>query len=335
MHGGHDHRRGAVLNESATTVAVLRSWWEAVAGVLDLSTERRARMFASLPPLDDAVRVAYLARLGVEAGSPSVESMFTLVRRHAERVPYETMWIHSGELWGIDPVESARRIALAGRGGYCYHLNGALGLLLRSLGYDVHGHVGGVQVSDGPDPDAVGNHLVLTVAGLPSHSNPSGVWYVDAGLGDALHEPLPLAPGMYVQGPFRMGLEPVGGAGWHLTHDPLGGFSGMGWTTAPARQADFEERHAWLSTSPDSGFVQVAMAERRDSTGVDVIRGLVLARIGTNAFTAEPLTGKREWFDLLADVFGLHFDASPPGVRDTLWDAVLSAHRRWLEAGGT
>jgi N-hydroxyarylamine O-acetyltransferase len=289
-------------------------------------------MFASLPPLDNAVRAAYLARLGVEVGSPSVESMYTLVRRHAERVPYETMWIQSGELWGIDPGESARRIALVGRGGYCYHLNGALGMLLHSLGYEVHGHIGGVHLSAGPEPNAVGNHLVLTVTGLPSASNPSGVWYVDTGLGDALHEPLPLASGMYVQGPFRMGLERVGGAGWHLTHDPAGGFSGMSWTTAPARQADFEERHAWLSTSPESGFVQVAMAERRDATGVDVIRGLVLARIGTNAFTAEPLTSKQEWLDLLAGVFGLQFDASPPGARDKLWDTVLAAHRRWEAA---
>jgi N-hydroxyarylamine O-acetyltransferase len=290
-------------------------------------------LFASLPPLDDAVRAAYLARLGVEEGPPSVESMYTLVRRHAERVPYETLWIQSGELWGIDPRESARRISLGGRGGYCYHLNGALGLLLHSLGYDVHGHIGGVHVASAPGPDAAGNHLVLTVAGLSTASNPSGVWYVDAGLGDALHEPLPLTPGMYEQGPFRMGLERVSGSEWHLTHDPAGGFSGMGWTTTPARQADFEERHAWLSTSPESGFVQVAMAERRDATGVDVIRGLVLARVGTNAFTAEPLTSKREWFDLLADVFGLHFDASPPGARDKLWETVLAAHRQWEAAG--
>ena len=292
-------------------------------------------MFASLPPLDDAVRAAYLARLGVEAGSPSVESLFALVRRQAERVPYETMWIQSGELWGIDPAESARRVALTGRGGYCYHLNGALGMLLSSLGYDVHAHVGGVHVSAAPEPEAFGNHLVLTVAGLPSASNPSGTWYVDNGLGDALHEPLPLTAGTYVQGPFRLGLEDAGDTGWHLTHDPAGGFSGMSWTTVPARRADFEAKHAWLSTAPESGFVQVAMAERRDATGVDVVRGLVLARIGTDAFVAEPLTSKEDWFDLLADVFGLRFDASPPGAREWLWETVLEAHRRWEAAGTT
>jgi N-hydroxyarylamine O-acetyltransferase len=103
----------------------------------------------------------------------------------------------------------------------------------------------------------------------------------------------------------------------------------MSWTPDPARQSDFEATHAQLSTSPESGFVQVAMAERRDATGVDVIRGLVLARVGKGAFTDEPVTRKQEWFDLLADAFGLHFDASPPGAAEQLWDTVLAAHRRW------
>lgn len=46
------------------------------------------------------------------------------------------------------------------------HMNGALGLLLSSLGYAVRGHVGGVHGPDGPQASAMGNHLVLAVAGL-------------------------------------------------------------------------------------------------------------------------------------------------------------------------
>lgn len=289
-------------------------------------------MFESSTPLDAGVREAYLARLGVEAEPPSAAGLQRLARRQVERVPYETLWIHAGEAWGIDPHESAARIARQGRGGYCYHLNGALGLLLGSLGYSVHGHAGGVHGPDGPGDDAAGNHLVLTVDGLPTEENPSGVWYVDTGLGDALYDALPLAAGMHDQPPFRLSLERVDAATWHLTHDPAGGFRGMTWRSGPARRADFEAKHHWLSTSPDSGFVQVPMAERRDATGVDVIRGLVLSRIGEGARVADLVTRRAEWFDLLADVFDLRFDASTAEARDRLWTTVLAAHRR-REAG--
>jgi arylamine N-acetyltransferase len=287
-------------------------------------------VFESSIRLDPRVREAYLARLGVGAEAPSVAGLRLLTQRQVERVPYETLWIHAGEAWNIDPSESAARIALHGRGGYCYHMNGALGLLLKSLGYSVHGHVGGVHGPEGPNPAAMGNHLVLTVNQLPTELNPDGVWYVDTGLGDALHDPLPLAAGMYDQAPFRLSLERVSdGPTWHLTHDPGGGFKGMTWASGHARVADFETKHRWLSTSPDSGFVQVAMAERRDAAGVDVIRGLVLSRIGDRAHTAEPVTRRADWFELLADTFDLRLDSSTAEARDRLWTNVLAAHRRW------
>jgi arylamine N-acetyltransferase len=144
-------------------------------------------------------------------------------------VPYETAWIHTGEPWGIEPVDSVRRIAAEGRGGYCYHLNGALSVLLADLGYSVVRHLGGVHGPDGPSAEALDNHLVLTVHGLPTDDEPSGDWYVDVGLGDALHDPLPLAAGAYDQSPWALSLESVdGGVGdWHLTHDPGGAFRGM------------------------------------------------------------------------------------------------------------
>jgi N-hydroxyarylamine O-acetyltransferase len=70
------------------------------------------------------------------------------------------------------------------------------------------------------------------------------------------------------------------------------------------------------------------MAERRDATGVDVIRGLVLSRIGDGMHNAEPVTRRAEWFELLADVFDLRFGGSTPEARDRLWANVLDAYHR-------
>ena len=61
------------------------------------------------------------------------------------------------------------------------------------------------------------------VDGLPSERTPGGRWYVDAGLGDALHDPMALMPRRLQQGPMRFGMAEVDGDGvgdWHLTHDP-------------------------------------------------------------------------------------------------------------------
>jgi hypothetical protein len=94
----------------------------------------------------------------------------------------------------------------------------------------------------------------------------------------------------------------------------------MTWTTSPARLSDFVAQHEWLSTAPEAGFVRVPMAERRDATGVDVIRGIALARVGANAHTTAPITDRSEWFEVLADIFDLPFDTARPEWRDRLWD---------------
>jgi N-hydroxyarylamine O-acetyltransferase len=276
----------------------------------------------------------YLTRLGVrDPGRPGIEELSALHRAHVERVPYENLEIQLGRPTSISPVESAWRIG-RGRGGYCYHLNGAFSLLLRALGYAVRWHKAGIQAHGQiRPPGATGNHLALTVHSLPGRDNPEGMWLVDVGLGDALHRPLPLRPGEFADGPFQFGLEPstVEFLGWRLRHHPYGSFEGMDFRADEATERDFEQMHTWLSTAPESGFVRVATVQRRDAHGVDLLRGRVLQRL-PGGYPVE-LTSAAQWYGALADVFGLRLDDVPADDRATLWRRVSVAHDAWLSAG--
>jgi hypothetical protein len=103
----------------------------------------------------------------------------------------------------------------------------------------------------------------------------------------------------------------------------------MTWDRARVTMDVFAERHAWLSTSSTSGFVRVAMAERRYTDRVDVIRGLVRTQIGDGAGAAQTYTRREHWFSVLADDFGVRFDSSTPEAVDRLWERVSASHREW------
>lgn len=113
-------------------------------------------------PLDADVRSAYLNHLGVDGrtGHPSAAGLRALHHAQLDRVPYENLEIQLDRSTTIVPTESARRI-VTGRGGYCFHLNGAFGSLLASLGYRVSFVRGAVP--DGSAAERWGTHMVLLV----------------------------------------------------------------------------------------------------------------------------------------------------------------------------
>jgi N-hydroxyarylamine O-acetyltransferase len=278
---------------------------------------------------------AYLARLGLEREPPSVEALFRLHEAHAEQIAYETLWIQLGERRGIDQGASLALLSEGRRGGYCYHLNGAMGLALEALGYDVTRHVAGVYGHTHDDRElAMTNHLVLTVAGLPTDGNPEGRWYFDVGLGDALHSPLPLRAGTFVQPPFTVSLEPgTDGLGeWHLSHDPDGSFAGSNWREGAVGMETFADRHEWLSTSPESGFVKFLVVQRRDADGVDIIKGCTLRRLGAGAFDTT-ITTEAELREVLTDRFRLDLSDVDPDAMAALWSRMWRAHEQWEAAG--
>ncbi|HEY1487380.1 MAG TPA: arylamine N-acetyltransferase, partial [Micromonosporaceae bacterium] len=253
------------------------------------------------------------------------ERLFALHRAHVALVPYENIDIQLGRPPSIDPYASAERI-IAGRGGYCYHLNGAFALLLTELGYDVSRHVGGVFSRARP-AGVTGGHAALTVR------VGGGEWFVDVGLGDALFEPMPLTSGRSRQGPFVYRLEPspVAPGGWRFWHAAnAGSFAGMDFTAPSVGMDAFADMHDELSTSPSSPFVMVAQVGRRTANGLDFLRGCHLRTVSASGSDLRALTSADEWYGVLDEVFDLPLTELDDAVRAALWDRLWSAHERFL-----
>src|SRR5262249_12645419 len=110
-------------------------------------------------------------------GAPSADTLAAIHRAHVERVAYNTDALLLGRPAAVDPLTAARRIVPTGRGGYCFHLTGALVELLRALGFDVRRHRGGVWSGADEVPlRPFANHLAVTAHGLPTAENPGGAW---------------------------------------------------------------------------------------------------------------------------------------------------------------
>jgi N-hydroxyarylamine O-acetyltransferase len=279
-------------------------------------------------PADPRADVAgYLDRLGLERPArPDVAWLVAAHRAHTSRIPYENLEIQLERPTTVDPVESIARI-VGGRGGYCFHLNGAFGTLLACLGYEVTRHFGDVDPDeDVPELDV--NHQVLLVR------CEGETWFVDPAMVDAPYEPMPLRAEASEQGPFTYRLAPWAErtGGWRFVHDPRGLFTSMVFAPEPVAIEAFAAAHRHLSTSPDSGFVRTLLVGRQDERGVDVLRGRVLERIDAAGRAHRTLESESELFAALTDVFGLRLPDVDRDARARLWARVSAAHERWLAA---
>jgi arylamine N-acetyltransferase len=283
------------------------------------------------PQLSDRTAAAYLEHLGVGVTRGEVDAtmLAAVARAHVARIPYENVDIYRGSPPGIDPLDCADRI-VAGRGGYCFHLNGALVSLLEWLEVDVTRHVSGVH-GGGPDaPGLNGNHLGIT-AQLPDGSE----WFVDAGLGDGPSDPIPLVFGTYEQGGFTYELGPstFDPNGWRFGHDPRGAFIGADFGSAPARTEEFLDMHHELSTAPTSGFVRVVAIMRRTDESVDILRGCVRSTIRGSEAESFDVDSELDWWAIVIDEFGLAYGDLPADERARIWSMVRTSHEAWDAAG--
>ena len=262
-------------------------------------------------------------------GTVDAATLAALARAHVARVPYENIDIYRGEPPGIEPLACVERV-IGGRGGYCFHLNGALVTLLEWLQVDVTRHVSGVQGGGRDAPGPNGNHLGIT-ARLPDGSDGSST-PVSA---TARSSPSRSSSARYEQSGFTYELRPSNfdPHGWRLEHDPRGAFIGADFAAAPARTEQFLEMHRELSTAPTSGFVRIADIMRRTDEGVDVLRGCVHMTTTSAGTESVDVDSESDWWGIVIDEFGLRYGDLPAEERARVWGMVRSAHEAWDAAG--
>jgi arylamine N-acetyltransferase len=276
---------------------------------------------------------AYLKRIGIQdIQPPSLAYLTQLHRAHVASVPWQTIDIVAGRPASIDPDECVRLI-LGNRSGYCFHLNGAFSVLLRSLGFRVFWHRAGVQPL-GQEPRINSFHLGLSVV-LTNELQQEQRYIVDVGLGDMPYEPIPLRIGTYEQGPLRYQVERSGvvQGGWRLVHDPGSSFVGV--DVAPDELEDLEEfqpKHEFYSRSPDSPWIKLFLVRQRHAAGSNELRGCIWTRRDGNGMEKIELRTKSQWLEVLGDVFQEHLVHYSKLERDDLWKQVWSYHEEWKKA---
>lgn len=275
----------------------------------------------------------YLELLGVPAdATPDLELLRLIHRRHQALFVYTNLDIVMGSEPSVEPLACVRRIIDEGRAGYCFQQNGALEVVLSTLGYRVGRRYACDWKGQRPEAPTELSHLALTVSGLPTPTHPGGQWWVDVGLGEGFLDPLPLRTGQYADGALRFWLTVDHERRWSLLNDPGGSFTGMEIWDRECDQAAVDEGHARLSATPDGRFAHFLVVERRTPEGVDTLRGCVLShRDGPRSSSVE-LTDYDRWRVAL-DEIGLSVRGYDEVGLRTLFDRSLASHQEWVASG--
>ncbi|MDR6884980.1 arylamine N-acetyltransferase [Bacillus sp. 3255] len=273
---------------------------------------------------------AYLARLGIsDIQAPTRAYLFELHKAHVAMIPWQTLDIYAGKPMSIDVRETAA-LMIQQRSGYCFHLNGAFGTLLRSLGYRVSWHRAGVQPK-GENPRVNGFHLGVTVS-LPDEAGEEERWIVDVGLGDMPYEPLPLRTGDYPQGheTYQVRASSVAEHGWRLEHEPQFAFAGVDYAPEVVTDLEvFKPNHAHYSRSSDSPWIELFLMRQRNANDTNELRGCVWKNWDASGIQSYEIGSKSEWLDVMAAVFHeklVHYSSSE---RSELWRRVREQHEAW------
>ena len=253
--------------------------------------------------MDDTTVDAYLDRIGAERPErPDLTGLRRLCERHVLSVPFENLSYHLGEDVYMDE-RVLSKIVRDRRGGGCYELNPAFGMLLTALGYEVEILPGRVYRPGGVLGPAM-CHLALRVR---VGAEP---WLVDVGFGRNSRLPLQMdsrTPQTDPDGTYLLRDAEEGGidvlleeAGLYQVDD------------RPCRIEDFAPALWWWRTCPDSPFLQDVFCSQRTADGRVTLKGDSLTVAAAGERTRTRLPDDAAILAAYESHFGFVLDRVPP-----------------------
>jgi N-hydroxyarylamine O-acetyltransferase len=202
---------------------------------------------------------AYLHRIG-HAGpaAPDLATLRALALAHAMAIPYENLDPLLGLPVDLDPAALEDKLVHGGRGGYCFEHNLLFAEALRAVGFAPVGLIARVLWNRPEDAVTAQTHMLLRVP------LDGADWLVDVGFGSmTLTGALRLAPDAAQatpHGPFRLLRQ---GDGWRMQAQVLGEWRSLyRFDLHPCERIDYEVSNHYVSTHPQSQFVQTLAAAR-------------------------------------------------------------------------
>jgi N-hydroxyarylamine O-acetyltransferase len=246
---------------------------------------------------------AYFVRIEYSGGrSPTLETLKGLHLAHATHIPFENLDVLLGRPIGLDLESIEAKLVRGRRGGYCFEQNLLFAAVLERLGFGVT--LLQARVRLGAQRVLPRTHVLLAVDVAGDR------WLADLGFGSfGLVEPLPLETGEFRQfaWKYRLMCEPDV---WVL-QAPVGGIwqDLYTFTQEPQLPVDFEPANHYVSTHPDSRFVQTLTAQRVAPDVRMVLKNTELVVTTAAGDARRTLANSAELLEVLATEFGLQFPA--------------------------
>lgn len=251
---------------------------------------------------------AYLERIGYTGSrAPTAETLRNLHRSHLFSVPFENLDIALGRRIVPSLERFFDKIVGAGRGGFCYELNGLFAWLLEQLGFPVT--MLSARVCDGAQPGPEFDHLTLAVGGDRNV-------IADVGFGDSFLEPFAMdTMAVHQNSAYRVtgpeaerALERRRDAEWERQYI---------FSVVPRRLADFAGMLEYHQTSPASHFTHKPICSMATETGRLTLSGRRAIVTAGSRRDEREVADADEYRTLLKDWFGM--DLGDDTLADTLF----------------